>query len=157
MAKGTPPKESHKIVAQNRKARHDYHILDVFQAGIVLTGSEVKAIREGGANFKDSYAAIERGELFLLECHISPYSHGGYANHEPTRPRKLLMHKREIMKLFGKLQTRGLTLVPLRMYFVRGKVKVDIALAQGKKQYDKREDIKKRDIDREMRHADKYR
>ncbi len=140
-----------KTVATNRKARHLYHIIETFQAGIVLQGTEVKSLRDGKANLKDSFASIEQGELYLNECHISPYSHGNYSNHHPTRRRKLLMHKKEIMRLFGKVQAKGFTLVPLKIYFDRGKAKVDIALAQGKKLFDKRKDIKERDLDREMK------
>ncbi len=151
MAKKQTVSEPQKVVATNRKARHTYHIIETHQAGIALTGTEVKSLREGRANLQDSYAGIERGELYLMDCHISPYSHGNYANHEPRRPRKLLMHKREIARLFGKVQAKGFTLIPLKIYFVRGKAKVDIALARGKKLYDKREDIKRRDLDREMR------
>lgn len=147
---GETPK---KIAAQNRKARHDYHFVETHQAGIVLRGTEVKSLRQGKANLQDSYASINKGELYLLDCHISPYEQGNINNHDPKRPRKLLMHKAEIVRLFGKVQQKGLTLVPTKIYFVRGKAKVDIALAQGKKQFDKREDIKRRDMEREMRNA----
>ena len=147
--------EGQKIAATNRKARFLYHILETFQTGIVLQGTEVKAIRGGSVNMGDSYASIKNGELYLCDCHISPYSHGNYANHIPLRPRKLLMHKREIVRLFGKVQTKGLTLIPLKIYFVNGRVKVDIALARGKKLHDKRDDIKRRDIDRDMK-TEKY-
>lgn len=139
------------MVATNRKARHDYHIHETFQAGIALTGTEVKSLRQSKANLQDSYAAIERGELYLLECHISPYEQGNIYNHEPRRPRKLLMHKQEIVRLFSKTQQKGYTLVPLKIYFVRGKAKVDIALASGKRKHDKREDIKRRDIERDLK------
>lgn len=149
--KSAATSEGIKIAATNRKARFLYHILETFQAGIVLRGTEVKSIRQGSVNLGDSYASIKNGELYLCDCHISPYSHGNYANHDPLRPRKLLMHKREIVRLFGKVQLKGFTLIPLKMYFVNGRVKVDIALARGKKLFDKREDIKKRDIEREMR------
>jgi SsrA-binding protein len=141
----------HKIAATNRKARFQYHILESFQAGIVLQGTEVKSIREGSVNLGESFASLQNGELFLCDCHISPYSHGNDANHDPVRRRKLLLHKREIYKLFSKVQIKGFTLVPLKMYFVNGRVKVDIALAEGKKLYDKREDIKRRDIERDLR------
>lgn len=148
--------ESQKIVATNRKARHLYHILETFQAGIVLKGTEVKSMREGHANLQEGYAAIKNGELYLMDCHISPYSHASFDNHDPLRPRKLLMHKREIARLSGKIQAKGFTLVPLKLYFVRGKVKVDLALARGKKMWDKREDVKRRDIERDMRQNQKY-
>lgn len=147
--------ESQKIIAKNRKARFEYHILETFQAGIVLQGTEVKSIRQGKVNLAESFATIRGGELYLSDCHISPYSHGNFANHEPLRPRKLLMHKREIIRLFTKVQIKGLTLVPLKMYFVNGRVKVDIALAQGKKLHDKRDDMRRRDMDREIR-SDKH-
>ncbi|MBN2329263.1 MAG: SsrA-binding protein SmpB [Candidatus Omnitrophica bacterium] len=153
-AKSAKSSERYKIAATNRKARFQYHILETMQAGIVLQGTEVKSIREGRVNLGESFASIRQGEMFLCDCHISPYSHGNYANHEPLRPRKLLMHKREIIRLFSKVQIKGLTLVPLKMYFVNGRVKVDIALVQGKKLYDKREDIKKRDIEREIRRSE---
>lgn len=156
MKQKTSSKEPHKLIANNRKARFQYHLLETFQAGIALMGSEVKSARQGSVNLSDSYASIKDGEMYLVDCHISPYSHGGYANHEPKRPRKLLLHKREIVKLFSKVQTKGLTIIPTRMYFVRGRIKVDIALAKGKKLYDKREDTKKRDIDREIQTIQKY-
>ncbi|RJP25015.1 MAG: SsrA-binding protein SmpB [Candidatus Omnitrophota bacterium] len=151
MGKKQSPSEPQKVVASNRKARHLYHILETVQAGIALTGTEVKSLREGRANLQDSFAGIEGGEIFLCDCHISPYSHGNYANHEPRRKRKLLLHKREILRLFGKVQAKGFTLIPLKIYFIRGRAKVDIALVRGKKLYDKRDDIKQRDLDREMR------
>ncbi len=157
MSNDTSSATPKKIVANNRKARHQYHILETLQAGIALKGTEVKSIREGRVNLNESFAAINEGEAYLMDCHISPYSHGNINNHEPTRPKKLLLHKREIIKLFGKLQTKGLTMIPLRMYFERGKVKVDIAMARGKKLHDKREDMKKRDLEREMQAAKKYR
>lgn len=128
-----------KIIAENRKARHDYIIEESFETGIVLTGTEVKSMRGGRINLKDSYAQIENGEIFLHGMHISPYEHGNIFNVDPLRPRKLLMHKREIMRLFGKVKTDGLTLVPLKVYFERDKVKVELALVRGKKLYDKRE------------------
>ncbi|MDX9753753.1 MAG: SsrA-binding protein SmpB [bacterium] len=144
---------STKTAATNRKARHEYHILESFEAGVVLQGTEIKSIRQGKVNLQDSFAQIDRGEVYLMDCHISPYDHGGYVNHDPKRPRKLLLHKKEIIRLFGKLQTKGFTLVPLKIYFVRGKAKVQLALARGKKLFDKREDIKRRDMDREMERA----
>jgi SsrA-binding protein len=142
-----------KIVCQNKKARHDYHILEVIEAGMVLRGTEVKSLREGRANLKDSYARIKDGELFLMQAHISPYSHAHYDNHEPDRVRKLLMHKQELRRLTGKTQERGLTLVPLKIYFKDGKAKVELALASGKKSYDKRETLKRKTQQREMEKA----
>jgi SsrA-binding protein len=139
-----------KIVTVNRKARHDYEILETYEAGLVLSGTEVKSLRDGRANLKDSYARIERGEAWLYNVHISPYTHGNIYNHDPTRPRKLLMHRSEIRRLTGKVEERGLTLVPLRIYFKSGYAKVELALARGKKSYDKRRDIAKRDADREL-------
>jgi SsrA-binding protein len=144
-------------IAENRKAFHDYHLLETFEAGLVLLGTEVKAIREGRVTLRDSYASFDKGELFLHNVNISPYSHRGYADHEPLRPRKLLLHRDELRKLVGKTVERGMTLVPIRMYFKRGRVKVAVALAKGKKAYDKRETIKRRDIDRETRAAVKSR
>ncbi|MFH1942743.1 MAG: SsrA-binding protein SmpB [bacterium] len=138
-----------KIVTQNRKARHDYLVLDSWEAGIVLQGTEVKSLREGKANLKDSYARVDRGEVILHQFHISPYEKGSYSNHAPLRPRKLLLHKKEIRKLQGRVEGKGLTLVPLKVYFKGGKAKVELALARGKKQYDKRAAIAKRDSDRE--------
>ena len=138
-------------IADNRKARYDYHIFDTYEAGLVLLGTEVKAIREGRVNLKDSYGRIEAGEVFLHNLHISPYSHRGYSEHETLRRRKLLLNKREIRKLIGKLVERGFTLVPVRMYFRKGLVKVTVGVAKGKRVYDKRESIKRREIDRETR------
>jgi SsrA-binding protein len=140
-----------KVVAENRKARHDYFFLDTWEAGIALKGSEVKSCREGNCNLADSYAQIKNGEIWLLNSHIAVYAQANQFNHEPKRDRKLLLHKNEIFRIQGKLNTGGLTLVPVKMYFKGGKLKIELALAKGKKQYDKREDIKKRDIDREMR------
>src|SRR6188508_3778877 len=144
-------------VAENRKAFHDYHLLETFEAGMVLLGTEVKAIREGRVNLRDSFARVEDGEIFLYNVNISSYSHRGYADHEPLRRRKLLLHRDEIRKLIGKTIERGMTLVPVRMYFKKGRVKVAISLAKGKKEYDKRETIKKRVVDRETRAAVKSR
>lgn len=144
-------------VADNRKARHDYHLFETFEAGIALLGTEVKAIREGRVNLKDSFGRVEDGEIFLHNVHISPYSHRGYAAHEPLRRRKLLLHKNEIRKLIGKLVERGYTLVPVRMYFRNGLVKVTVSVAKGKKTHDKRETIRRREIDRETRAALKNR
>ena len=142
-----------RLIADNRKARHDYHLFESWEAGIVLLGTEVKAIREGRVNLKDSYGRVEAGEVYLYNVHISSYSHRGYADHEPLRRRKLLLNKMEIRKLIGKTLERGFTLVPTRMYFKNGKVKVAVALAKGKKTYDKRETIRRREIDRETRAA----
>ncbi len=139
-----------KVVAVNRKAGHDYHLTDRFEAGLVLQGTEVKAAREGRVNLKDSYAAEKNGELYLMQCHISPYSHASYENHEPLRPRKLLLHRREIRRLIGKISQRGLTLIPTRMYFRKGRLKVELALAKGKKHYDRREKVRERDLKREV-------
>ena len=139
------------LIADNRKARHDFHLFDAYEAGVVLLGTEVKAIREGRVNLKDSYGRVEHGEVFLYNLHISPYSHRGYATHEPLRRRKLLLNKIEIRKLIGKTVERGLTLVPVRMYFKNGKVKVSLCVAKGKKNYDKRETLRRREIDRETR------
>ncbi|MEO7158777.1 MAG: SsrA-binding protein SmpB [Vicinamibacterales bacterium] len=144
-------------VAENRKAFHDYHMVETFEAGLALLGTEVKAIREGRVNLRDSYARVEDGEVFLHNVHISPYSHRGYAEHEPLRRRKLLLHREEIRKLIGKTVERGMTLVPVRMYFKNGRVKVAVSLAKGKKDYDKREAIKQRETDRETRAAVKAR
>lgn len=140
-----------RLIADNRKARHEYHLYDTYEAGVVLLGTEVKAIREGRVNLRDSYGRVEEGEIFLHNLHISPYSHGGYTEHEPLRRRKLLLNKREIRKLVGKTLERGFTLVPVRIYFKRGLVKVAISLAKGKKTRDKRETIRRREIDRETR------
>lgn len=150
--------ESQKLITQNKKARHDYEVIDTMEAGIALLGSEVKACRKGAVNLKDSYARIEGGEIYLVDTHISPYSHANRNNHDPLRKRKLLLHRREIKKLFGKIRERGQSFVPLRMYFnQRGKVKVEMALVHGKKSHDKRQDIKKRDQRRETEQALKQR
>lgn len=148
--------DSEKLIADNRKARHDYLLFDTFEAGIALLGTEVKAIREGRVNLRDSYGRVEQGEVFLYNLHISSYSHRGYADHEPVRRRKLLLHKREIRKLIGKVIERGMTLVPVRMYFKRGRVKVAVSLAKGKRVYDKRETLRRREADREARAAIKH-
>jgi len=135
---------------RNKKAYHDYEILEKLEAGISLKGTEVKSLREGRANLRDAFVRIENEEAYLFNAYIAPYSHGGLFNHEPTRTRKLLLHKREIKRLMGKVQERGLTIVPLRMYFSPGgKVKVEIALARGRKKHDKREVIKRRELERE--------
>jgi SsrA-binding protein len=142
--------EGPRILAANRKARFDYHIEETYEAGIALIGSEVKSIRQGGANLRDGYAAFERGELFLHNCHINPYLAASRFNPDPLRSRKLLMRSEEIRRLIGKVEEKGLTLVPLRLYLKGRLVKVEIALARGKKQYDRREDIKEREAEREV-------
>jgi SsrA-binding protein len=144
-------------IAENRKAFHDYHLLETFEAGIVLLGTEVKSIREGRVNLRDSFARVEDGEVFLYNVNISPYSHRGYADHEPLRRRKLLLNRDEIRKLIGKTVEKGMTLVPVRLYYKNGRVKVAVSLAKGKKDYDKRETIKRRETDRETRAAIKSR
>jgi len=145
-----------KVVATNRKAHHDYFIEETYEAGIVLTGTEVKSIRQGRLNLKDSFARIEDGEVFLYNMHVSPYSHGNRWNHEPTRTRKLLLKREEIRRLVGKVQQQGLTLVPLKVYFTpRGHAKVELALARGKKLWDKRQSIARRDAEREAQRAAK--
>ena len=135
----------------NRKAKYNYQVLDKIEAGIVLTGTEIKSIRSGKANIKDSYATVKNGEAFLINMHISSYENGNIFNHDETRTRKLLLHKNEIYKLNDKIRLEGFTLIPLKIYLNRGKAKVLIGVCKGKKNYDKREDIKKRDIDRELR------
>lgn len=153
-----PKDDQEKAVVTNRKAYHEYFIEEKFEAGIILMGTEVKSLRDGRANLQDSYASVRNGEIFLHHCHISPYSHGNIMNHDPLRPRKLLLHRKEISKLLGKTQQKGLTIVPLRIYFSpRGKAKIEIALAKGKKQYDRREAIKSRDAGREVERAIKER
>lgn len=149
---------SEKVVATNRKAFHDYFIEERYEAGILLQGTEVKSLREGRVNLQDSYASVRGSEVFLHQCHISPYSHGNIMNHDPTRVRKLLLHKAEIHKLLGKTQQKGLTLIPLRIYFSkRGYAKVELGLAKGKKLYDRRETIKTREAGREVLRAIKER
>ncbi len=142
-----------KIIAQNKTARLNYFIGDTYEAGIVLVGTEVKSIREGRVNLKDSYAVVKEGEVWIHEMHVSPYSHGNRYNHEPLRTRKLLLHNREINKLYGKSREKGLTLIPLKIYFKNGKVKVEIGVGHGKKLYDKREDMKLKDDKRDMQRA----
>lgn len=139
-----------RLVCRNKKAYHDYEILETFEAGMVLLGTEVKSLREGRANLKDSHAKIKKGEIFLYGLHISPYTHAYYDNHEPERVRKLLLHRYEIKRLFGKTQERGLALIPLKVYFKEGKAKVELGLARGKKLYDKRETLKRKEEAREM-------
>jgi SsrA-binding protein len=157
MAEKTARELAQANIAENRKAFHDYHILDTYEAGVVLLGTEVKAIREGRVNLRDSFARVENGEVFLYNVNISPYSHRGYAEHEPLRQRKLLLRRDEIRKLIGRTVEKGMTLVPLRMYFKQGRVKVAVGLAKGKKDYDKRETIKRRETERETRAAVKAR
>ncbi len=140
-------------MATNRKARHDYEILETYEAGLVLRGTEVKSLREGKVNFKDSYAAVEGNEAWLVACHISPYHHGTDANHDPERKRKLLLHRTEINRLLGKVQERGLTLIPLRLYFKQGRAKLELGLARGKKLHDKRRVLREKEARREMDRA----
>ncbi|MCG3114355.1 MAG: SsrA-binding protein SmpB [Candidatus Manganitrophus sp.] len=146
-------KENDSLVVSNRKAFHDYFIEETLEAGIVLAGTEVKSLREGRINLKDSFARVENGEVLLYNCHISPYSHGNISNHDPTRTRKLLLQRREIERLLGKAQQKGYTLVPLKIYFKRGWAKVEIGLAVGKKLYDKRETESKKSAQREIEKA----
>ncbi len=146
-----------RTLSTNRKARYDYHIEETYETGIALLGSEVKSIRQGRANLRDSFAAFERGELFLHNCHISPYAQASRFNPDPLRPRKLLMHREQIRRLLGKVEEKGLTLVPLSLYLRGRHVKVELALARGKKQYDRREDIKRREADREVARASRGR
>jgi SsrA-binding protein len=150
-ASGKPARAGEtKTLSSNRKARYDYHIEETYEVGIALLGSEVKSIRQGRANLRDSYAAVERGELVLHNCHVSPYEQAGQFAPDPLRPRKLLMHRAEIQRLIGKVEQKGLTLVPLSLYLKGPHVKVSLALARGKRQYDRREDIKAREADREV-------
>ncbi|MDH4300963.1 MAG: SsrA-binding protein SmpB [Nitrospira sp.] len=150
--------DQYKVVATNRKAYHDYFIEEKFEAGMVLKGTEVKSLRDRRVNLQDSYASVKEGEVFLHHCHISPYSHGNLMNHDPIRTRKLLLHRKEINKLLGKTQQKGLTLVPLRIYFsTRGQAKVELGLAKGKKQHDRRASIKAREAGREVERAMKER
>jgi SsrA-binding protein len=139
-----------KVIATNRKAFHNFSILETYEAGLVLRGTEVKSLREAQVNFKDCYAAIDNGEAWLIGCHITPYHHGSDANHDPERSRKLLLHRREIGRLLGKVAERGLTLIPLRLYFKDGRAKVELGLARGKKLHDKRASIRERDERREL-------
>lgn len=142
-----------KIIAENRKARHDYHIDDTYEAGMVLVGTEVKSLRNGRANLRDAYARIRNGEVFVHQMHIGPYPFAYYGNHEPLRQRKLLLHKSEIKRLIGKVNEKGYSLIPLNVYFKDGKVKMTLALARGKRQYDKRQSIRQRDQKRELDRA----
>lgn len=143
-------KDEIKLIAKNRKARHDYHILETFEAGLALVGSEVKSLRAGQANLKNSFGQVKNEELYLLEMHISPYDKASQSGHDPTRPRKLLMHKREIRRLLGKTIEKGLTLVPLSLYFKGGRAKVELALVTGKRKYDKRRAIAEREAKRAL-------
>lgn len=142
--------EGIKIITTNRKARHEYHISDTLEAGIALLGTEVKSLREGKANLQDGFCTVKNEEMLLMQCHISPFKHGGHFNHDPTRPRKLLLHKREIRKYDTAIKQKGYTIIPLKLYFKSGKVKVQIGLAKGKKLYDKRSDIADRDSKRRL-------
>jgi SsrA-binding protein len=142
-----------KEIAANRQAFHNYEILEKFEAGVVLTGTEIKSAREGRVNLKDSYGLVKAGEVWLLNCHISPYSHGNYANHEPLRTRKLLLKRSEINRLIGRTTERGLTLVPLRMYLKEGRLKCELALAKGRKVHDKREVSRRKTIEKETKQA----
>jgi SsrA-binding protein len=158
MPANKPPKSEEKeerreSIAKNRRARFDYTILDTWEAGIVLTGSEVKSLRDGKANISDAYAILKDGEVYLLNLHVSPYEKASFFNHEPTRTRKLLLHKKEIKKLIGSVERQGLTLIPLELYFKRGRAKVAIALGKGKQSHDKRADLKRKDDEREMQRA----
>ena len=148
--KAAPKKES---IARNKRASHDYHILETWEAGLVLTGSEVKSLRNGRANIGDAYAILRHGEVYLINLHISPYEQASYFNHEPTRTRKLLLHKKEIKRMIGSVERQGLTLIPLELYFKRGKAKVALGLGKGKKLHDKRADLRKKDDEREMARA----
>ena len=143
-------KQSQKIIAENRKARHDYFVIEAFEAGVELFGTEVKSLRRGTVNLKDSYCEVDGGELFALGIHISPYEQGNIFNKDPLRPKKLLMHKKEIMKLAGLVSREGYTLVPLSLYFKGSRVKLALGLCKGKKLYDKREDIAKKDANRDI-------
>lgn len=151
------PDKGTKLITLNRKARHDYFVLETYEAGIELFGTEVKSLRAGSVNLKDSWCSIKDGELFLMGAHISPYEKGNIFNRDPLRVRRLLMHKREIMKLFGTIKQEGYSLIPLSMYFKNSHVKVEVGLCKGKKLYDKREDMAKRDAKREMDRAMKER
>ncbi len=144
-------------IARNKRARFDYHLLETFEAGVVLSGTEVKSLRSGKASIADAYGIVRNGEVFLLNAHIQPYDKGGYVNHEPTRSRKLLLHRREIRRLIGAVEREGLTLIPLELYFKKGMVKAALALAKGKKLHDKRDTQKQRDAEREMARAGRTR
>lgn len=145
--------EAVKLITSNRRARHDYAILDTFEAGLVLTGTEVKSLRDGKASLQEAYARIDRDEIWLVGMHVPEYSHGNRQNHEPTRTRKLLLHRKEIERLRGLLEQKGLTLVPLRLYWKDGRAKVELGLGRGKKDYDRRQDVAKREAQREIERA----
>ena len=149
--------KAQRTIAENRKARHDYHVLETWEAGVSLLGTEVKSIREGRVNLRDSYARVDNGEIWMLNVHISPYSHRGSAEHQELRQRKLLLHRDEIRKMVGKVAEKGLTLVPLELYFKKGRVKVLLGLAKGKQAHDKRETLRMREVDRDTRAAIKER
>jgi SsrA-binding protein len=157
MTAKTEREKAQRVVADNRKAYHDYHVLESLEAGVALLGTEIKAIREGRVNLRDSYARLGDGEVWLMNVHISPYSHTGYAHHDERRQRKLLLHRHEINKLTGRVQEKGLTLVPLQLYFKNGRLKVTLALVKGKQAHDKRETLRRREVDRETRAAVKAR
>ena len=157
MSDKTEREKAQRTIAENRKARHDYHVLETWEAGVSLLGTEVKSIREGRVNLRDSYARVDNGEIWMLNVHISPYSHRGSAEHQELRQRKLLLHRDEIRKMVGKVAEKGLTLVPLELYFKKGRVKVLLGLAKGKQAHDKRETLKRREVDRETRAAVKER
>ncbi|QUH00357.1 SsrA-binding protein SmpB [Saccharopolyspora erythraea] len=145
--------QGRKLIAQNRRARHDWSVLDTYETGIVLTGTEVKSLRQGKASLVDGFATVDRGEVWLRNVHIPEYTEGTWTNHEPRRSRKLLLHKDEIIRLIGKIQESGLSLIPLSLYFSDGKAKVELALAKGKKAHDKRQDLAKKDAQREIERA----
>ena len=146
-------KNKNRVISENRKARFNYTIEDIYEAGIQLLGTEVKSIRDGRVNLKDSYAIIKNGEVFINQLHIGQYPFAAYGNHDPLRVRKLLLHKYEIKKLYGRINEMGLSLIPLKMYFKNGKVKLSLAIAKGKRRYDKRESIKRKDEKRDMERA----
>lgn len=156
MATKPKPADGHKQIAGNRKAFHDYEILDRLEAGVALTGTEIKSLRAGGAHIREAYARPQNGELWLYGAHIAPYDAGSYMNHEPTRPRRLLLHKAQIREWTAAMSERGLTIVPLNLYLKRGMAKVEIGLVRGRRQYDKRQAIAKRDAEREMQRALKH-
>ena len=153
MAKAEGAKPGIKIIAENRRARAEFFIEETYEAGLVLTGTEVKSLREGRANLKEAFGEVREGEAWLVDCHISPYAQGNIFNHDPTRPRKLLLHKEEIKRLLGRTQEKGFTLVPLKMYFSKGKAKVEMGLGKGKKLHDRREELKARAAGREVERA----
>ena len=150
MAEKSKESDDRETIARNKRARFDYHILETWEAGIVLGGTEVKSLRDGKANMNDAYGVVRDGEVYLINLHISPYERGGWTNHEPTRSRKLLLHKREIRRMIGAVEREGLTLIPLELYFKRGIAKVTLALGKGKKLHDKRETSRERDAEREI-------